>query len=170
MFSLSIPRPGSMHCCLIPANHPIPTNDGERFYSPLVPSWLQTGIYLTGPELLWRVSGGSRCAGSGGFFNRISPISPQISSRAPFPSQCPPRWDLWRSCSLDRGQKWGLFREGHVASRGNDKPGRGSSEAGIGWLRSQEHGRGQEVWQKGIWGLSCSWRHHVPGQELSLGA
>lgn len=65
--------------------------------------------------------------------------------------------------------EWGLFREGHVAPRRNDSPGRVRSEAGIGWLRSQEHGRGQEVWEKGIWGLSHSWRHRLSGQELSLG-
>lgn len=66
--------------------------------------------------------------------------------------------------------KWGLFREGHVAPWRNDNPGRARSEAGIGWLQPQEHGRGQEVWQKGIWGLSCPWRHRLPGQELTLGA
>lgn len=45
--------------------------------------------------------------------------------------------------------EWDLFREGHVAPQRNDNPGRVRSKAGIGWLRSQEHGRGQEVLAKG---------------------
>lgn len=124
---------------------------------------------LTAPELLWRVPDDSGCAGSGGVFKGTSPTSLQISSGALFPFSALPDGISGDPAAWTGASEWGLFKEGHVAPQRNDKADRVRSKAGIGWLWSQEPGRGQEVWQKGIWGLSPSWKHHFPRQELSLG-
>lgn len=152
----------SVCCYLISANHPILIDDGEDSLH----LWSLPGCRHGFIELL---------SSSGGFLMIQDVLALEGFLMEPLPSHlrsalglCFPSV-LFQMGSLENLQPGQGPASGVYLGKDMWHPGRVRSKAGIGWLRSQEPGRGQEVWQESIWGLSPSCRHHLPGQELSWG-
>ena len=117
--------------CDIPTEHPQPwcnlllpsashpgrnsiflANDGD-VYSPAGSSQPQAGIYLTAAMLLWRFPGWrhrmllAQGVAEWNIFHLTSnQVWGSVSLSTPLRET---RWDLWRSCSLERGQQVGLI-------------------------------------------------------------